>query len=188
MADRQSDARSVDDVIVSPAASGTPPDSSVSSTDAFLALTESLAQDPSRAVQCLVETAMRLTDADSAGVSVQDAESGEPVFRWIATSGEFARYRNGTMPRHFSPCGTVLERGQTLVMRDPARYYPYIDKLHAPVHSALLAPFSRAGQLVGTVWAISHTADKAFTDRDVAGVQELTTFATAILDAIERNA
>lgn len=173
-------AASVDDVIVAPKAVPVQPEQGAGS-QAFLSLSQTLARDPAVAVQRLVETAMKLTGAESAGVSLEDVENGEEVFRWIAVAGEFTRYLNGTMPRHFSPCGTVLERRRTLVMRDPARHFTYIQP-HVPIRSALLVPFARKGKLVGTVWVLAHTA-REFDSEDVRQVQNLTTFATAILDS-----
>ena len=95
-------------------------------TAAFLRLSSTLASEPARAVQQLVESALVLTHADSSGLTVESQEGGETVFRWIATAGEFARYRNGIMPRNFSPCGTVLDKRKPLLMREPARYLSLI--------------------------------------------------------------
>jgi hypothetical protein len=59
-----------------------------------------------------VEIAVDYCDADSAGVSIEEAnEKGELQFRWIAVAGSFARYLNGTTPRFYSPCGTCIDRG-----------------------------------------------------------------------------
>ena len=173
----------VDDVIVAPAPAPELKTSRV--TDALLRLSQSLAQEPDLAVQRLVETAMELTKADSAGVSLEEDDATQ--FRWIATAGEFSRYLNGTMPRDFSPCGTVLDRGRSLVMREPHRHFHYIaDLVHVPIKSVLLVPFGRRGKLVGTVWVATHRGERSFTERDLRAVQDLTTFATAILDARSR--
>jgi GAF domain-containing protein len=153
--------------------------------DALLDLSQTLARKPQAAVQRLVEVALKLTAADSAGVSLEDQEAGQAVFRWVAVAGEFTRYLGGTMPRHFSPCGAVLARGRTLVMREPARHYPYIGQLHVPIHGALLSPFGRQGRPVGTVWVLSHRPTRRFSADDVRLVENLTTFATAVLDAAQ---
>jgi GAF domain-containing protein len=92
------------------------------------------------------------------------------------------------MPRHFSPCGEVLLRKQTLVMRDPARHYPYIAQLHAPIRSALLVPFARRGRLVGTLWVLAHTERKNFTTRDSVMIEGFSTYVAALLDAGTRAA
>ena len=177
-------AHSPDDLIVEPvqaAAAASEP----AARQAMLGLSHTIAHRPESAVQALVDCAMRLTGAGSAGVSLEDSEGGEPVFRWIATSGEFARHQHGTMPRHFSPCGLVVDRGRALVMREPARHYEYMTQMDTKVATALLAPFSRGGRPVGTLWVVAHRPDKRFTTGDARIVQDLTTFVTAILDAMQ---
>lgn len=152
-------------------------------SEAFMALSQTLARDVERAPQQLVDSALRLCGADSAGLSVEDTdEAGQAVLRWIATAGEFARYQNGTLPRHFSPCGTAMEQRMPLVMRDPVRHYPYIGELHRPVCTALLVPFARLGTYVGTVWVVMHSDRRSFTTEDQRMVGALATFASAILD------
>jgi hypothetical protein len=173
----------VDDVIVPPAETRAPRSAAVE-TEAFLSLSEALARAPDTAIQRLVEVAMKLTGSDAAGVSLDDVEGGEAVFRWVAVAGEFSRYLNGTMPRHFSPCGTTVERAKTLVMRDPVRFFPYISKLHVQIRTALLVPFPQRGRLVGTLWVLSHRAEHVFTVDDVRVVESLTTFSSSLLDAL----
>jgi GAF domain-containing protein len=175
---------SLDDIIIAPDAAGTDADHE-SKVQALLAVSQVLATNPDHGVERLVNAAMKLTGADSAGVSLEGSEQGAPVFRWVATAGVFARYLNGTMPRHFSPCGTVLDRGTTLVMRDPVRHFKYLADLHASVRTALLVPFRKQGKLVGTVWVVSHSEDKSFTTEDVRTVQDLTSFASSLLDVLQ---
>lgn len=182
MAHASAEACSLDEVIEEPAPCTRAPARSPAETQAFLALSRTLAQEPDRALQRLVELAMKLTGAESAGLSLADVEGNDPVFRWVAITGEFARYLNGTMPRDFSPCGAAVEARRPLVMRDPVRHYTYISQLHAPVRLGLLVPFARTGRPVGTLWVVAHGGQKVFTTEDVRVVQDLTTFACAILD------
>jgi PAS domain S-box-containing protein len=149
-------------------------------TEALGRLVATLDSDPLAVPQRMVETAMALTGAGSAGISLEDTQDGEPVFRWVATTGEFARYLGGTMPRHFSPCGTVLESGAPQLMRDPVRAYPYIGQLHLPPRIVLLVPFSIGGRMSGTVWIVDHTGQKTFTTEDLRIVQSLAAFASAV--------
>jgi GAF domain-containing protein len=172
-----------DNVIVDPEErSGNSPSKS-EGAEALLSLSETLAQKPEGALRQLVMSAMKLTKADSAGLSLEDQEEGELVLRWIATAGEFSRYQNGTMPRHFSPCGTAMERRTSLVMRDPVRQYPYISQLHVPVHHVLLVPFARRGRFVGTVWVATHRTEKKFDVEERRLIEGLASFASAILDS-----
>lgn len=174
----------LEEVIVPPAASGAttvPPGKA--ETDAFLELSRTLAKSPEKTAQRLVDIAMSLTGADSAGLSLEEVDEDTPIFRWVATCGEFSRYANGTMPRDFSPCGTTIKHRRPLLMRDPVRHYAYISQLHAPVRSVALVPFARAGKWIGTIWIVAHTAEKVFDERDIAMVKKLTTFASAVLDS-----
>ena len=88
-------AATVDDVIVSPEPPRERPSKGSKSAEAgaLLALSHTLAHAPDQAVQQLVNSAMKLAQAHSAGVSVEDTEAEEVVLRWIATAGEFAQYR-----------------------------------------------------------------------------------------------
>ena len=177
-------ALSVDDIIVEPRPT-TKRRRASEETQALLGLSQVMAHAPEHAVQRLVETAMQLTEADSAGISLEDTHEGQPVFRWVAAAGEFSRYLHATMPRDFSPCGIVVTRGKTLVMRDLVRFYPYAADFHLPLHSAMLTPYGRGGKLVGTVWVLNHDARKEFDTDDVRVVGQMTTFATSILDALQ---
>ena len=108
-----------------------------------------MAESPPTILKKLADLALSLTAANSSGISLADKRGDEDIFRWHATAGEFSRYAGGTMPRYFSPCGTVLDMKQSLLMRDPVRYYPHIAKLHLPVREVLLVPFSRGDVLIG---------------------------------------
>jgi signal transduction histidine kinase len=147
---------------------------------AMAGLVEALANDPDSVAQRLVDAALQLTGAASAGLSLAETADGKEIFRWIATAGEYARYMRGTMPRHFSPCGEVLHRAQPLLMRDMVRAYPYVDMLHAPPSEVLLVPFAKDGVLVGTVWVVGHSADHAFDAEDLRIVKSLAVFASAV--------
>ena len=147
--------------------------------DGLLALAKTLSAEPGSVVHHLVDTAMRLTGAESAGISLLDQPSGDH-FKWVATAGDFARYVNGTMPRDFSPCGTVFDQGRALMMRDAVRYYPYISELHLPVRVVLLVPFSQDGVLVGTLWIVRHSSDTPFTQQDLSATTALAEFASLL--------
>jgi signal transduction histidine kinase len=148
--------------------------------EVLAALADALAGQPGTIAQRLVEAAMRLTEADSAGLSVVEASAEpEPVFRWVATAGALAPYVNGTMPRHASPCGEVLDRDAALVMREPARCYPSLAELGEPVHEVLLVPFHEEGAPVGTVWAVHHSGAKHFDVEDRRVLGSLSRFAAA---------
>ena len=76
--------------------------------DALLELARLLANEPRTILQRLAQIALRLCDADSAGISIQESENGQAIFRWHAVAGQLGAHLGGTTPRYFSPCGTVL--------------------------------------------------------------------------------
>lgn len=138
-----------------------------------------LATRPAEMAQALADAAMRLTGAASAGLSLEQDE-GEPVFRWIATAGEFARYANKTMPRNFSPCGAVVARSDAILMHEPVKAFPYIDALHVPAREVLLVPFFQKGAAVGTVWVVHHDHQQ-FDREDLRVLRVITNFASAAM-------
>lgn len=153
---------------------------------ALTELAEAMAGSPQAVLQRLSEIALRLCDAGSAGVSLLDAQLRPPAFRWSAVAGKYAPNLNGTLPRDFSPCGTVLDRGRALLMAKPERFFPYIAALNAPVREVLLVPFAQDGVTIGTIWIVAHDDDRRFDAEDERIVTRLTKFASAAVVALRR--
>ena len=149
-----------------------------SENKALIALATCLALSPETVLQKLVAAALALTGAESSGLSISEQDGQNDVFRWHAVAGDFDRYLGGTMPRNFSPCGTVFERNTALLMNDPAKFYPCIAGLHRPIRELLLVPFYRGDRLIGTVWVIAHTDGKMFDAEDRRVVTSLAQFAS----------
>ena len=147
-------------------------------------LARTFAAEPALIAQRLVDLALQLTAAHSAGLTLEESEQGRPRFRWIATAGEFSRYVDGTMRRDFSPCQEVLDRDQAILMRDPARVYSEISALHAPIREALLTPFHVDGNPVGTVWLLSHDSERLFDVEDLRTIERLAEFAGIALTTV----
>lgn len=146
-------------------------------------LADVFANEPQRLAQALAETAMAMTGAQAAGISLDEKGSSPPVFRWVATAGTYARYRNGTMPRHFSPCGVVVERNAPVLMRDMRRLYTYIDgALADDPREVLLVPFQHGGEAVGTVWVARHDDERGFDSEDLRMMRTLIRFAGAAVE------
>lgn len=152
--------------------------------EAFGRLADTLAREPERMAQMLADTAMQLTAAHSAGVSLEEEVAGRRHFRWIATAGGFEKYLNTTMPRDASPCGSVLDRNQPILMADPARRYERILELDRPVQEVLLVPFYDGSTPVGTVWVVSHSEAKRFDPEDFRLLTGITRFAAAAVQTV----
>jgi signal transduction histidine kinase len=137
-------------------------------------LASELAAQPRNVLQRLVEIAADLCTADTAGLSLLDGD----VFRWEAVTGTFAAAKGGTMPRDESPCGVCIDRDATQLMHLPDRCFP---SLYAEPRfvEALLIPFHHNGSPIGTVWVVSHTADRKFDAEDERIVKVLAQFASS---------
>ncbi|RST30057.1 GAF domain-containing protein [Sphingomonas ginkgonis] len=147
--------------------------------DTLRILAAALASRPDEVLQCLVERTMALTGAESVGVSLLEPGGQNGMFRWVAATGAWAPYRNGTMPREASPCGEVISRNALVLIKEPERAFPALRQASPPVHEGLLAPFHVDGEPIGTVWVIKHRADGCFDREDARLLQSLTSFATA---------
>lgn len=154
-----------------------PPDYAVENR-ALAALTEAMGDDPETVLQRLVESAMELTHSDSAGISILEPGGEQGIFRWVATAGQWAPYRNGTMPREQSPCGQVITRDTVLLVTQPERAFPALLQSDPLIREGLLAPFHVDGKPVGTVWVIKHSVEKRFEKEDARLLASLAQFAS----------
>jgi two-component system CheB/CheR fusion protein len=152
--------------------------------NALAVLVKAMAEAPHSVLQKLVDAAVELTGAGSAGVSVLEATAGTRVFRWWATAGAFFPFANTTLPRDFSPCGVVLDRNAPQLMCEPVRFYPYISDLRPEVSEVLLVPFYRGTTPIGTVWVVAHSKEKHFDAEDQRIVTNLSKFASAATLAV----
>jgi signal transduction histidine kinase/ActR/RegA family two-component response regulator len=158
---------------------------------ALLKLARALADEPRTVLQCLVDTARDLCDAGSAGISIQESENGQEIFRWRALAGALAGHDWGTMPRHFSPCGTVVDRDSAQLMTHLYKHFTYFEHVKPRIEEALLIPFHVQGRAVGTVWVVSHDPFRQFDAEDARLMASLAEFAGAAyqmltsLDAVD---
>ncbi len=148
-------------------------------TGALMTLARTMADSPERTLQQLVDTALTLCQAHSAGISLLEEENGSKVFRWHALAGEYAPHVWGTTPREFSPCGTVLDTDQVQLMSRLDRHFRYFADVKPSIAEALLAPFHAGGEAVGTVWVISHNQSRQFDREDARVLTTLGEFAAA---------
>jgi len=78
--------------------------------NALMALVQTMVTSPQTILQKLVETALRLCNAHTAGISLLEQHDGREVFRWEALAGVYADRLNNTMPRNASPSGITIDR------------------------------------------------------------------------------
>lgn len=141
-------------------------------------LDRDLVTSPRGILQKLSDTALELCQGQSAGISLLEHENGRQIFRWHAVSGRWAAFLWATMPREFSPCGTVLDRQAAQLMILPERHFTPLRQVEPRIEEVLLVPFSVNGALVGTVWVIAHDAATKFDNEDRRLVSSLASFAS----------
>ena len=140
---------------------------------ALHALLQALKNAPRNVLQRLVETALALCRAHSAGISL--LESGPPghlspsgdLFRWHAVAGQWApMIWNTTTRRDNGPCGTVLDRDCALLFANAHRHFSQFAGVQPRLIEGLLVPFHVDGQAVGTVWVVAHDDSRKFDAED----------------------
>ncbi len=146
-------------------------------------LANEMADHPGDVLPRLVKLAMELCSAESAGVSVLDAEA--ELFRWFGLQGKLAVFEGATTPRHHSPCGVCLDRHDAILMARPERVYDWIRDANISVPEVLLVPlFLRGGDQLGTLWVVAREG-RQFDSGHVRVLTELATFTGIALRMIQ---
>jgi formate hydrogenlyase transcriptional activator len=158
---------------------------------ALVKLASALADSPSTIFQTLAETILDITQCDSAGLSLLTNDGNTPDvcgkrFYWPAIAGKWSPHVGGGTPRHFGPCGDVLDQNCTLLFRHFERRYPYLLPVNPAAEECLLVPFYVAGIAVGTIWAIMHSDRRKFDTEDDRVMASLGKFASSAYQALIR--
>jgi len=133
----------------------------------FISFANKLAGKPGEILQDLVEAAVDLCRAGSAGISLlEPGDDGKQSFRWVALAGQYANYIGGTTPRDFSPCGICLDRNAPQLYLWPARYFTYFMPITPPIVEGLVIPFYVDDRAIGTIWILSHQEQHHFDRED----------------------
>ncbi len=147
-------------------------------TRVVASLAQAMTQPPEAILRALAAAALSACRAGSAGVSL--IEEGGLTSRWRAVEGELAPFLRGTMPRAFSPCGTVVDRGDLQLFSFPQRHFVYLAKVQPTIVEALLIPFRVEGMAAGAIWVVSHDEHRRFDAEDARLVDKLGEFAAAV--------
>jgi signal transduction histidine kinase len=148
---------------------------------ALVALAGEMTNRPENLLNRLVELALELCQAGSAGISLLDSEGEGDIFTWAAMAGVYASNIGGTTPRDFSPCGATLERGAPQLFFYPERYFDYFQTVKPPIVEGLVIPFYGMGRPLGTIWVVSHDEERHFDAEDARIMTSLGKFTGAAL-------
>jgi signal transduction histidine kinase len=155
----------------------------VAENDALIALAEKMATSPNDILQKLAETALSLCHAQTCGISLLGSDGAH--FYWPALAGVWASHVGGSMPRGFSPCGTVLDRNAAQLMLHPERHFLYFAAVTPWIEEVLLVPFYVGGNAVGTIWVIVHDQSRHFDAEDLRVMTNLGSFAAAAYQTLQ---
>ena len=144
-------------------------------------LARCLAAQPDAMLARLLETALALCDAGSAGLSLLEHSATGELFRWPHLAGALASYAGGSTPRSFSPCGVCLDRGSPQLFSYPGRYFTYFQDASPEIVEGLVIPLRWNGEALGTIWIVSHDEARRFDGEDVRVMESLASFTAAAL-------
>jgi PAS domain S-box-containing protein len=152
-------------------------------TIAFRHLLKLLAEDRESVLKELVNVAVRFCSAASAGISLEETETG--TFRWVAVAGTFEPYLDARTPRNYCPCGVCLDTGRPQLFRVTSPYYDFLGVTADPITDGILIPWSTE-YFKGSLWCVSHSSAEAFDFDDYEFLRGLADFASVILRNQER--
>ena len=124
-----------------------------------------LTESPETILQELVDAALILCSADSAGLSIERRNLNPPVFEWVATAGEYAKFLNAILPNAPSACAICLTRGVPQLFRLSQAFFDQIGVEAAEISDGMLMPWVVEGQR-GTIWIVAHGRREAFDVED----------------------
>lgn len=140
-------------------------------------LAHAFVERPETILQELVNAAVDLCGADSAGISIEQEERTDANFyKWVATAGNYKNFLNAMLPRYPSACGICLERGRPQLFRVTQRFFDLMGVEAPTVTDGLLLPW-QAGETRGTIWVMAHERAEAFDGGDCRMMRVLADFA-----------
>ena len=129
-------------------------------------LAESLLGPADAAIQGVVEAAVKLCAAHSAGASLLEGASGEQYFRCVSAAGRYGATSLPLVPRARSVSHVTLESQTVQLFRHPSQAFNAFRALHPPIGEILLAPLILKGRALGTLWVVRHDEAAHFNAED----------------------
>lgn len=145
-------------------------------------LARNMAGRPEALLQNLVDIALELCRAQTAGVSLaQRTADGDNVFVWVALAGTYAHHLGQTAPAKFSLSSICLERQAAQLFSYPDRFFSYFGECDPPFVETLMVPFPAGSRPMGTIWVAGHDRLSHFDLEDVRVLTGLADFTSVAL-------
>jgi hypothetical protein len=139
-------------------------------------LSHALLEKPETILQELVQTAVDLCGADSAGISLEkDDRSDKEFYRWVATAGTYSGFLNAILPRYPSACGMCLERGHAQHFTVSKKFFDILGVEAPLVTDGILLPW-QTEETRGTIFVMAHGRTEAFDQNDARLMNMLADF------------
>jgi two-component sensor histidine kinase len=140
-------------------------------------LAHAFVESPESILQELVNAAVDLCGADSAGISIEKEDRTDKNFyHWVATAGDYSGFLNAILPRYPSACGICLERGRPQLFRVSQRFFEILGVDAPLVTDGILLPW-QVDSTRGTIFVMAHGRSEAFDNGDLRTMQMLADFA-----------
>jgi signal transduction histidine kinase len=140
-------------------------------------LAQAFVENPESILQELVNAAVDLCGADSAGISIEKEDrTDKDFYHWVATAGDYSGFLNAILPRYPSACGICLERGRPQLFRVSQRFFEILGVEAPLVTDGILLPWQVDGSR-GTIFVMAHGRSEAFDSEDMRTMQMLADFA-----------
>jgi signal transduction histidine kinase len=160
----------------------------LNSRDEILALhtlAKVMSSSPQKLLDTLLEIALELCSAGTAGLSLlETASQGEQVFRWTHLAGSLSKNAGDSTPRNFSTCGVTLDRNAPQLFVLPGLHFQYLNGLDVTMFEALAIPIYVGDKALGTIWVASHDEEMKFDSEDVRILTGLAEFAGCALQLV----
>lgn len=149
-------------------------------------LARMLRSAPNELINTLLEMAISLCHAETAGLSVLETlPNGEEIFRWTHLAGTLKRFVGGYTLRDFSPCGVCLDHNAPQLFSYPARRFQYLSAaVDIPIVEALVIPVPLGASAPATIWILSHKEGVEFDAEDARIMTDLADFTGCALDLV----
>jgi GAF domain-containing protein len=145
--------------------------------DGMRRIAQAFVEHPETIHQELVNTALELCEADSAGISIERPDHpDENFYHWIATAGQYSGFLDAVLPRFPSACGICLERGRPQLFRVGPRFFDLLGVEAPVVKDGILLPWE-VNEIRGTIFIMSHSETEAFDLSDCRVMEVLADFA-----------
>lgn len=152
--------------------------------EALHSLAQALAASDSAMLQKLVDTALALCGAGSAGISLRESGSGNPCYRWVAVAGRCAHLVGHVIPIANSPAGVAIGLNSPQLFSLPEQHFDCMADVAPHVTEELVVPVPGNPEPMGALWVMSHD-DHRFDSEHRRILTSLATFTSAALTIAE---